>query len=190
MNIGLLGELDVEAQLIMNGWHPIRLDTAQMASNADLIAINRSKRVMIQVKTTDGHKSTSHGDFLGFGYSSGFLNDGTPLFNSKNSPLIADVVIGVQFIPGNSRFVVLPVGLAEKICQLHCTYWYNIPTRTSRGKRSSSFPIYLAFVRTPKSHFEHHSRIQRNLKRYENAWHVLDIDPEKLRDPNEWQIHD
>jgi hypothetical protein len=54
--VGLLGELEVEMQLARNGWHPVRLDTAQMASNADLLAINREKRVSIQIKTTDAEK--------------------------------------------------------------------------------------------------------------------------------------
>jgi len=161
-----------------------------MASNADLIAINATRRVMIQVKTTDGRDSNSHGSSLGFGYSSGYLIDGITIFNSKKSPLIADIVIGVRFLLGNSRFVILPVGLAEKICQLHCNYWFNVPTRTQSGQRSPSFPIYLAFEKVPISHFEHHNRIRRNLNLYGNAWHMLDIEPEKLRDPNECQIHD
>ena len=38
--VGRLGELLVEQQLIERGWHPVRLDTAQMASNADLLAID------------------------------------------------------------------------------------------------------------------------------------------------------
>jgi hypothetical protein len=32
-------------QLARRGWHPVQLDTAQMASNADLIAINHKKRL-------------------------------------------------------------------------------------------------------------------------------------------------
>jgi len=51
--VGLLGELEVELRLAKNGWHPVRLDTNQMAANADLIAVNKMKRVSIQVKTTD-----------------------------------------------------------------------------------------------------------------------------------------
>lgn len=37
--IGLLEELAVELQLAKHRWYSVRLDTAQMASNADLIAI-------------------------------------------------------------------------------------------------------------------------------------------------------
>ena len=41
VRVGLLGELEVELQLVLQGWHPVRLDTAQMASNADLLAVNK-----------------------------------------------------------------------------------------------------------------------------------------------------
>ena len=43
--VGRLGELLVEQQLLERGWHPVRLDTAQMASNADLLAIKEKCRV-------------------------------------------------------------------------------------------------------------------------------------------------
>jgi|GEM_PF-2512984 len=188
MNIGLLGELEVEAQLVLHGWHPIRLDSAQMAANADLIAINRTKRIMIQVKATNGLQSNSHGDFLGFGYSTGYLRDKLPIFNAKDSPLIADVVIGVRYIQVQTRFVVMPVALAEKLCRLHCDYWFKVPTRTKTGKRSESFPVYLAFTRTPEAHGEHHDRIRKNLLAFENAWHVLDDEPDRLRNPEAWEL--
>src|SRR5580700_2724434 len=95
--VGLLGELEVELQLVKAGWHPVRLDTAQMASNADLLAINREKRVSIQVKTTNAEKQHSHYQWFGFGYSTGYLRDKKSIFNSKLSPLIADVIIGVLY---------------------------------------------------------------------------------------------
>ena len=50
-NVGLLGELQVEQRLVEEGWHPVRLDTGRMASNADLLAVNRQHRVSIQVNT-------------------------------------------------------------------------------------------------------------------------------------------
>ena len=65
--VGLLGELEVELMLVRQGWHPVRLDTGQMASNADLLAISREHRVCIQVKTTDSDKGHSHSQWLGFG---------------------------------------------------------------------------------------------------------------------------
>lgn len=68
--VGLLGELAVEMQIVQHGWHPVRLDTAQMASNADLLAVNHQRRVSIQVKTTNAE--TQHKDaagWLSFGYA-------------------------------------------------------------------------------------------------------------------------
>ncbi len=66
-----------------------------MASNADLLAVDQRHRVSIQVKTTDAGSGNSHSGSLGFGYASGYLRDRSPVFNSKESPLIADVVVGV-----------------------------------------------------------------------------------------------
>ncbi len=106
VNVGLLGELQVETRLVEQGWHPVRLDTAQMAVNADLFAVKGRKRVALQVKSTKG-TDHSHAGFLGFGYATAHLRDGTPIFNSKDSPLEADVIVGVHYIPGASRFVVM-----------------------------------------------------------------------------------
>jgi hypothetical protein len=44
-NIGLLGELQEEQRLVERGWHPVRLDTGSMTSNADLLAVDRRRRV-------------------------------------------------------------------------------------------------------------------------------------------------
>jgi hypothetical protein len=52
MNIGLLGQLLVEQRLVENGRHPVRLDAARMAANADLLAIKERNKVTLQVKTT------------------------------------------------------------------------------------------------------------------------------------------
>ena len=65
-----------------------------MASNADLLAVDRQNRVSIQVKTTDASSQHSHSHALGFGYATNYLRDGKSVFNSKPSPLIADIVIG------------------------------------------------------------------------------------------------
>lgn len=186
--IGLLGELEVEMQLVAHKWHPVRLDTAQMASNADLLAVNRQHRVSIQVKTTDAFKKHSHRDCLGFGYSTGYLRDGKPVFNSKNSPLIADVVVGVSYYPQKSRFVVMPVAFAEALCRLHCDYHYSVPTKTERGKRSNSFPIYMCFMKARESHKQHHERIMRNLLKFEDAWGMLSESVSDLHDPKKWPL--
>lgn len=183
--VGLLGELEVEKRLVQKGWHPVRLDTAQMASNADLLAVNRENRISIQVKTTDSHKQHSHSQWLGFGYSTGYLRDGKAIFNSKLSPLIADVVVGVSYHPDRSRFIVMPVAFAENLCRLHCDYWASVPTKQDT-KRSKSFPIYLCFAADRGAHREHHEWVKQNLLVYEDAWHLLLESVEKLHDPQAW----
>lgn len=185
-NVGLLGELQVEQKLVERGWHPVRLDTASMASNADLLAINREKRVAIQVKTTRG-KGHSHADFLGFGYSTGYCREGKPIFNAKISPLIADIVVGVSYLESGSRFVVMPVGFAEKLCRHHCDYWSAVPTKGS-GKRSISFPIYISLSSNRQAHREHHGRNSRNLLKFEDGWDILNAEPEQLRNPEAWEL--
>lgn len=185
--IGLLGELEVELRLVGESWHPVRLDTAQMASNADLLAVNRRHRVSIQVKTTDAHKQHSHSQWLGFGYSTGYLKNKKRIFNSKESPLVADVIVGVSYRAKGSRFVVLPVAFAEKLCRHHCKYWTKVPKRTGE-QRSHSFPIYLCFEAKPKTHVPHHARIRRNLLAFENAWNVLTEPIDKLHDRQAWPL--
>jgi hypothetical protein len=187
--IGLLGELAVEMQIVQQGWHPVRLDTAQMASNADLIAVNRQQRVSIQVKTTSAQTQNT-GDvagWLSFGYATGYLRDGKPIFNSKSSPLIADVVIAVSYHPRQTRFVVMPLGFAEALCQLHCDYWSSVPTKTG-SKRSLAFPIYLPFTVNRQAHADHFDRVKRNVIKFENAWDILMQDVRKLHNPKRWTL--
>lgn len=191
--IGLLGELEVEMQLVERGWHPVRLDTAQMASNADLLAVNRQLRVSIQVKTTNAqsqHNADRNRDaagWLSFGYSTGYLREKKPIFNAKKSPLVADVVIAVSYSPQGSRFVVMPVALAEKLCRLHCDYWSSVPTKTG-GKRSQTFPIYLQFTANRKVHAPHFDCIKRNVLQFENAWHILSRDVAELHSAERWPL--
>ena len=185
--VGLLGELEVELKLVGEGWHPVRLDTAQMASNADLLAVNCRDRVSIQVKTSDASKQHSHSQWLQFGYATGYLKNKKPIFNSKESPLVADVIIGVSYRAEGSRFLVMPVAFAEALSRCHCNYWYSVPKRTG-GIRSHSFPIYLCFEATPKTHVQHYARIRRNLLAFENAWNVLTEPIDKLHDPQAWPL--
>ncbi|MGD0521021.1 MAG: hypothetical protein ABSA48_07175 [Terracidiphilus sp.] len=172
--VGLLGELEVEMRLVQKGWHPVRLDTAQMASNADLLAVNRKLRVSIQVKTTDAfkqHSASYNGEvaeWLQFGYSTGYLRNKKPVFNAKDSPLIADVIVAVSYHPKNSRFVVMPVAFAETLCCLHCDYWSRVQTKVG-GKRSDTFPIYLPFVANRKAHAAHFDQVKRNVLKFEDA---------------------
>jgi hypothetical protein len=191
--VGLLGELEVEMQLAKRGWHPVRLDTAQMASNADLMAIKSLRRVSIQVKTTNSERRHSHSKSLGFGYSTGYLRDGNSVFNSKSSPLQADVVVAVSYLSNASRFVVLPVAFAERLCREHADYWYAIPAKKRAeagklGRRSHSFPLFLNFIGQPKTHSRHHERMRKNLIKYEDAWDVLNSPLGQLHDAKAWPL--
>jgi hypothetical protein len=189
---GLLGELEVELRLVKNGWHPVRLDTHQMASNADLIAVKKLKRVLIQVKTTDLAKQRAPSYWLFFGYSTGYLKNNTSFFNSKESPLVADIIIGAGYSENASTMVVLPVALAEKLCRFHADFWFNVPARKREtgdmGKRSYSFPIYLPFSAERQTHPTHYDRLKRNLRKFEDAWEILSEPVNKLRDPRAWPL--
>jgi hypothetical protein len=190
--VGLLGELEVEMQLARKGWHPVRLDTAQMASNADLLAVNRDKRVSIQIKTTNSEKQHSHSQWLGFGYATGYLRDKKKVFNSKKSPLMADVIVAVNYKENASQFVILPVAFIEHLCRAHARYWYKVPAKKrdtgKMGRRSQSFPLYLAFNATPRRHSRHHARMQRNLEHFRNKWEVLNSPIAKLHDRRAWPL--
>jgi hypothetical protein len=190
IRVGRLGELEVELQLVKNGWHPVRLDTAQMASNADLLAIDKQHRTAIQVKTTDATKQ-GRSQWLGFGYSTAYKRDAKSIFNSKESPLIADVVIGVSYSTRTpTRFVVMPVAFAEALCRYRCDYWSETPTRTETRTRSHSYPIYLCFTAKPKTHSEHHERIKRNLMAYEARWDILVQPTATLHNREAWPLLD
>ena len=125
---------DVEQQLIERGWH---LDTAQLESNADLVAIKGMHRVSLQVKTTNESNNFQ------FGWSTAYCRDPKRLFNSKDSPLEADVVVGLN-CPA-SKFVVLPVVFAEKLCRAHFDYWSEVPKKD--GSQRGPFPSICASIR-------------------------------------------
>lgn len=186
--VGRLGELEVELELVKQGWHPVRLDTAQMAANADLPALSGRHRVSIQVKATNAIKKHSHREWLSFGYSTNYVRHKRSIFNSKPSPLEADLVVAVSYRQGGTRFVVLPVAAAEALCRLQVDYWSSVPTGTETGKRSDSFPIYLCFTAIPRAHSEHHSRIQKNVLAFENRWGLLREPIERLHDSGSWPL--
>ena len=143
-----------------------------MASNADLLSICREQRVCIQVKTTDSDKQHGHSQWLGFGYSTGYLKDGRRIFNSNDSPLLADVIVAVSCRRNGSRFVVLPVACAEALCRSRCDCRHSVPTRAG-SVRSHSFPIHLCFNAWRTEHAAHQARILRNLEAIEGNWDVM-----------------
>lgn len=189
---GRLGKLLVEQQLRERGWYPVRLDTAQMAVNANIVALNRERRVSLQVKTTDAKTTKhSHSNSVSLGYAKDYLCKGKPIFNSKPSPVVADVVIGVNYGSENSRFIVMPVAFAEKLCRFHCDYLYSAPLQTTGGKRSPSFHIYLRFAAgRSKVHEEHNEKISRNILAFEDRWDILSEPVNKLHDEEAWHLLD
>jgi hypothetical protein len=189
INVGLLGELQVEQRLVEMGWHPVRLDTGRMASNTDLLAFDGKQRLSIQVKTTDAGSEHSHAASYFFGYATSYLTNGTPIFNAKKSPLICDIVVGVNYRRDGSRFIIMPVAFAETLCRFACDYWASIPTRAG-SKRSSSFPIYLRFSGFANKYRDQDERIARNVATYENAWSILREPIEKLHDQSAWPLID
>ena len=188
--IGRLGELLVEKQLIEHGWHPVRLDTAQMASNADLVAIKGLHRVSLQVKTANNATSASTRSLsVAFGYyGTGYVHGAKLMFNSKPSPLVVDIVVGVSY-GASPRFVVLPVALAEMLTRKHFDYWYPVPKKDG-SQRSPSFPFHLRFpIESGHPHLAHLRMIERHLLAFENHWELLSEPPNRLHDKAEWSLH-
>ena len=189
--IGRLGELLVEKQLIEGGWHPVRLDTAQMASNADLVAIRGMHRVSLQVKTANNVTSENPDSLsLTFGYyGTGYLHGSKPMFNSKTSPLVADIVVGVSY-GTSSRFMVLPVALAEKLCRKHFDYWYSVPKKDG-SQRSPHFPsISVSRYRLMILIIMDHTgkEMERNFLAFENRWELLSEPVDCLHDGAKWSL--
>jgi hypothetical protein len=112
------------------------MGAAQMASNADLFAVNHQRRVSIQVKTTNAQKqhtvalNEDAAGWLNFGYATGYLRDKKPIFNSKDSPLIADVVIAVSFHP---QLRSDNVGRFRSVCETRSAHYRFALSRLERN---------------------------------------------------------
>ncbi len=63
-----------------------------MASNTDLLAVNKRHGVAIQVKTTDADNAHSHSKWVGFGYSTGYLRDKKPVFNENRWDILLEPI--------------------------------------------------------------------------------------------------
>jgi hypothetical protein len=140
----------------------------------------------IQVKAADFSKQHDGNNWLGFGYSTNYLREGKSFFNSKDSPLLADIVVAVGYKENASQCVVQPVAFAEKLCRV----LYSIPARKrdtmKLGKRSQTFPIYLCFDANRVPHRQHHERIKRNLRAFQDKWQILNAPIQKLRKSASW----
>lgn len=132
---GKIGELLVELELTVKGWHVERLDGAAKAANGDLIAILGRHRVVIQVKTNGTQQDRA---FLG--HARNFLEQGTTFYNTKDAAIETDIVVSVTGGHRNPEFYVFTVAEAEQIAQSHASEWYRTPKRDG-SERSPSFPI-------------------------------------------------
>ena len=169
--LGRVGKQLVEQRLIERSW------VVQLAANVDLLAVNKKSRVSLQVKTT----KESNNFF--FGHSTAYRRDPKKLFKFG-----ADVVVGLNY-PA-SKFVVLPVVFAEKLCRAHFDYWNEVPKKD--GSQRSPFPIYLRFdtdtLAQSYRHRPHHEKMKRNLSRFEDRWGLLSEPIDRLHDETAWSL--
>ncbi|MDE2447226.1 MAG: hypothetical protein KGO94_13710, partial [Alphaproteobacteria bacterium] len=94
--------------------------------------------------------------------------------------------IAVSYKKPESEFVILPVGMAENLCAKHIQYWKSIKKKD--GGKHDAFPIFLSFSSSPKAHAGHHKFIRDHILKFRNRWDILDLSPEKLRDPRGWKV--
>ncbi len=132
---GKIGELLVELELTVQGWHVERLDGAAKAANGDLIAIRGRCRAVIQVKTNGTQK---HRAFLG--YANRYLEGGGSFFNARSAVIETDVVVSVTGGHRDPEFYVFTTEEAEEFAQAEAATWYGTPKRDG-SKRSPTFPV-------------------------------------------------
>ena len=186
-DIALVGEIDVRRELAAEGWLTINTNTEKgNFPNVDLIAARHDSVHRIQVKTTNGEEG-SHRHCLYLGRAEGWLKNKTPFFNNKNGILKADIVVLVLALRERSRFVVLPVALAEKIARADVEEWSEVPKRDG-NRRSPGFDARPGFTRLSTNAMPKAASIQKTLKAYENNWDMLDETSKRLSDPRAWKL--
>ena len=187
IDVALVGEIDARRELAAEGWLTINTNTEKgNFPNVDLIAAKGEEARAIQVKTTDAEKG-SHKHCLFMGRAEGWLTKGTPFFNAKPGPLKASVVVLVHAQREGSRFVVLPVGLAEQMARLDVEQWFAVP-KLDGSKRSAGFDARPAFTHLRKQSLPTEMFMQNTLLAFENRWDVLDASIEKLNDAAAWGV--
>lgn len=185
IDLGLVGEIDVRRELAAEGWLTINTNTEKgNFPNVDLIAAKGTEARAIQVKTTNGEKG-SHTDCLYMGHAVNWLTKKTPFFNSKTGPLRCSVVVMVLAFRQRSRFVVLPVGLAERIARADVDAWYDVPKRDG-SKRKEGFHARPQFTRLRKNSRPLAVLIQKTLLAFEDRWDVLDHSVSDLESLERW----
>lgn len=187
VDVSLVGEIETRRELAAEGWLTINTNTEKgNFPNVDLIAIKGNIARGIQVKTTNA-ESGSHRDYLFLGRGERWLMDQTPFFNSKSGPMKASVVVLVHAKRKGSRFVVLPVGLAEVLARLDVEQWYD--TRKKDGtSRSAGFDARIPFARIKRAPRKHDLLLCQTLHDFEDRWDILLRSEADLNTPNGWNF--
>lgn len=187
VDVSLVGEIEVRRELAAEGWLTINTNTEKgNFPNVDLIAVRGDFARHIQVKTTNG-ESGSHRTHMFLGRGEAWLKDRTPFFNTKTGPFSVSVVVLVNAKRRESRFVVLPVAIAEQIARLHVENWYQVPKRDGQV-RSAGFDARIPFIRNKASLMPVEVFCRDVLLFFEDRWDVLDSEPERLNSIEGWDV--
>jgi hypothetical protein len=189
IDIGLIGEIDVRRELAAEEWLTINTNTEKgNFPNVDLIAAKDQEARHIQVKSTSGDRlRNAHAHCLNFGHAQGWLEKRTPFFNGKRGILTSSIIVLVNVRRDRSRFVVLPVALAEKIARAHAEEWFDTPKRDGK-RRSAGFSARPCFTRLKKDPTDLDKTLIAILHSYENRWDLLNESPEVLSNSDAWHL--
>lgn len=187
IDLGLIGEIDVRRELAAEGWLTINTNTEKgNFPNVDLIAAKGTEARAIQVKTSNAERG-SHAHCLFMGRAQGWLENETPFYNSKPGPLRCSVVVLVHASRARSRFVVLPVAVAEQIARKDVEDWQGVPKRDG-ASRSAGFDARPQFTRLKKNPRPLNTLIQRVLHSFEDRWDVFDHAVTELESFDAWGV--
>lgn len=187
VDLGLVGEIDVRRELAAEGWLTINTNTEKgNFPNVDLIAAKGTEARGIQVKTSDAEKG-SHSHCLFMGRGQGWLSGRTAFYNSKSGPLRCSVVVLVHAQRMRSRFVVLPVALAERLARASVEDWYRVPKKDG-AQRSAGFDARPQFTKLRKNPMPLEPLIQSTLLAFEDRWDVLNHSVAELEDLDVWSV--
>ncbi|MBP6014328.1 MAG: hypothetical protein KBA31_19015 [Alphaproteobacteria bacterium] len=185
--IGLVGEIDVRRELAAEGWLTINANTERgNFPNVDLVATRGIEARSIQVKTSNAERG-SHAHCLFMGRAQGWLESETPFYNSKTGPLRCSVVVLVHASRARSRFVVLPVAVAEHIARRLVEEWRRVPKRDGQV-RSAGFDARPQFTRLKTNATPLDARVQEVLRSFEDRWDVLDRSVDELETVRAWGV--
>lgn len=185
--MGPLAKPLVEKLLHEHGWETERLFES---ANADFRASRGEHRVSLKVKATNANSSRRGS--INFGNAKGYLCQDKSVFNSSLGSIKADVIVGVSYEEHDiksSRFVIMPVGFAEKLCRFHCDYQSSL-IKLDGQTRNLGFPMYLRFEKARSNHPEHDEKIISSLREFENKWEILSEPTSKLHDETAWDFPD